>query len=193
MHRQDEHPGVRAASGNLFQRTHAAGPRHCQIQQRHVWSGVAGCLNGPISISSFRNHFHIGLSIDQHLQPRAENRVIVCDQDPDFLHCRHSWRLFGPYSDFGSRSSSGSCTRIVVPVDPDVTLTVPPSMAALSRMLCSPRCASALTLAGSTSKPEPLSSIVVSNFWDERARRMLIAVAPECLATFVSASWRIRN
>ena len=49
-------------------------------------SGVARCLNGRISIGSFRNDFHIGLGIDQHLQPGAENRVIVCDQILIFVH-----------------------------------------------------------------------------------------------------------
>ena len=48
-------------------------------------------------------------------------------------------------------------------------------------------------LAAFISKQEPLSSIVVSNPAPELARRMLIAVAPECLATFVKAFWMIRN
>jgi hypothetical protein len=96
MHRQDQHASVPAASGNLFQRTHAAGPRHREIQQCHIRSRVAGCLNGPIAIWRFRNDFDIGLRIDQHFQPRAENGVIVCDQDPDFLHSQAFFETLRP-------------------------------------------------------------------------------------------------
>jgi hypothetical protein len=86
MHRQDEHARVGTVSNDLLEGGKPARTRHREIHERHVRSRMARLLNGPRAVSGFSHHFHVGLGTEQHLQPGAENGVIIDDQDPDSWH-----------------------------------------------------------------------------------------------------------
>src|SRR4029078_8624072 len=108
---------------------------------------------------------HVGLAVDQHLQPGADDPVVVRDQHPDHVGTRKVIVVPPPGAERTSRSPPTSRARSAMPTSPRP----------------GPRTAGA--------EPRPSSLTRSSTPSSSVSTPSSTTVAPAWRVTFVSASW----
>src|SRR3990172_5518673 len=172
VHTQDDDGGPRVLVDNLAGCLYAVQNGHADVHDYHVWIERRGELCGLSSVASFAHHFEVGLAFQQESQPTPHHRVIVGQQNPNFLH-----EFFPGKVAFSNLKGSSIFRRVPRPGS-DATWNVPCRWLTRSAMPVSPR-----PRTRRASNPLPSSCIVTSirsGSWRTTIR------------TFCAWAWRVQ-
>jgi hypothetical protein len=113
---EDDHGGPGPRLGEAARRLHTVHGRHHHIHQHHV--GVEGANLGDRRdpVAGVAHHLNIGLAGEQRLDARADQGLVIDDQDADLLTHRGS-------------SSIGSTMRSRKPPSASGAASIPPPTA----------------------------------------------------------------
>jgi hypothetical protein len=90
---QDDDAGIRGFSSNTDDCVDTVQRRHLELHQSHIRPVQSELFDRFLSVGSFRDQLHIGLSVYQRCDSLAEQRVVVYGKNAN-----HSFAAFLPKS-----------------------------------------------------------------------------------------------
>ena len=137
---QDDHldPGQVVVGGDAPGGFQAVHPGHPDVHQHHVGALAAGQVDRLRAVGGLAHHLEVVGRVDQHVEPGADQRLVVGEQDPDHGACLppgRGRRLWSAAGLVGEGQPGGDPEAAA---GPGPASTAPPTAAARSRIPASP-------------------------------------------------------
>src|SRR5581483_5882610 len=188
--REREDLDVRVHLSDPPRRLEPREPGQTDVHHHHGRAQLAHALDGLFPRAGLPHHLELGIGLEDHLDALSHDLVVVHHEHPHLLIVdRHGRPAF-------SSASRGMSAATVVPTPiVELTVSVPPTSSARSRIPIRPTASPLRARADSAATSKPMPSSLTSRWSDVSSTVTLTRIreALECRTQLLTASWTMRK